>query len=182
MIDIATAFLQNKPSTSKRKVILAIDEPENSLHISKAFGQFSRLHNLVGKNQVLLTTHWYGSLPITSVGNIQHLEHKVEGENNVFINTFDLNNYFEKRGSLPEDIQMKSYFDLTASILSSIRSDKCHWIICEGSDDKLYLTHYLDEVENLRFLSVGGCGNVIKVYRYLFTPFLEKDEKKGNRE
>ncbi|PFG05246.1 AAA family ATPase [Bacillus sp. es.034] len=179
LIDIATAFLQNNTKTNKRKVILAIDEPENSLHISKAFGQFDRLHKLVGENQLILTTHWYGSLPITSVGNVQHLDDKIDGENKVNINSFDLNNYFEKRGSLPEDIQMKSYFDLTASILSSIRSDKCHWIICEGSDDKLYLSHYLNEVENLRLLSVGGCGNVIKIYRYLFTPFLEKEEKKA---
>ncbi|AKE25860.1 MULTISPECIES: AAA family ATPase [Bacillus] len=179
LIDIATAFLQNKSDNNKRKTILAIDEPENSLHITKAFGQFDRLYNLVGKNQLLLTTHWYGSLPITSIGNVQHLDVKTERENKVYINTFDLNNYFEKRGSLPEDIQMKSYFDLTSSILSSIRSDQCNWIICEGSDDKLYLSHYLNEVENLRLLSVGGCGNVIKVYRYLFTPFLEKDEKRA---
>ncbi|MGG0825154.1 AAA family ATPase [Paenibacillus turicensis] len=179
LIDIATAFLQNNSLSNRRKILLAIDEPENSLHISKAFGQFERLHNLVGKNQLLLTTHWYGSLPITNIGNIQHLDYKKSGESRVCINTFDLNNYFEKRGTLPEDIQMKSYFDLTASILSSIRAEKCHWIICEGSDDKLYLTHYLQGIENIRLLSVGGCGNVIKVYRYLFTPFSEKEEKRA---
>lgn len=178
LIDIATAFLQSSSQSNKRKIILAIDEPENSLHISRAFGQFERLHSLVGKNQLLLTTHWYGSLPITNIGNIQHIDYKADREH-VEINTFDLNNYFEKRGSLPEDIQMKSYFDLTSSILSSIRADKYHWIICEGSDDKLYLSHYLNDMENLRLLSVGGCGNVIKIYRYLFTPFLEKEEKKA---
>jgi len=177
LIDIATAFLQNNTKYNKRKIILAIDEPENSLHISKAFGQFERLQSLVGENQLILTTHWYGSLPITSLGNVQHVE--LKEDNKININTYDLNNYFEKRGSLPEDIQMKSYFDLTASILSSIRADKNHWIICEGSDDKLYLSHYLSEVKNLKLLSVGGCGNVIKIYRYLFTPFLEKDEKKA---
>ncbi|RTZ53077.1 hypothetical protein EKO25_25330 [Bacillus sp. SAJ1] len=177
LIDIATAFLQNNVKSNKRKIVLAIDEPENSLHISKAFGQFERLHNLVGENQLILTTHWYGSLPITNLGNVQHVE--LKSDNKVYVNTFDLNNYFEKRGSLPEDIQMKSYFDLTSSIISSIRADKNHWIICEGSDDKLYLSHYLSDVQNLKLLSVGGCGNVIKIYRYLFTPLLEKYEQQA---
>lgn len=177
LIDIATAFLENNRNTRKRKIILAIDEPENSLHISKSFGQFERLQKLVDRNQLLLTTHWYGSLPITNLGNVHHIE--LKSDNKIEINTYDLNNYFEKRGALPEDIQMKSYFDLTSSILSSIRSEKSNWIICEGSDDRLYLSHYLADVDNLRLLSVGGCGNVIKIYKYLFTPFIEKEEKKA---
>ncbi|AHK51303.1 hypothetical protein AJ82_20920 [Bacillus velezensis TrigoCor1448] len=177
LIDIATAFLQNNVKGNRKKIVLAIDEPENSLHISKAFGQFERLHNLVGENQLILTTHWYGSLPITNLGNVQHVE--LQSDNKVYISTYDFNNYFEKRGSLPEDIQMKSYFDLTSSIISSIRADKIHWIICEGSDDKLYLSHYLRDIPNLKLLSVGGCGNVVKVYRYLFTPLFEKYEQKA---
>ncbi|KOP31161.1 hypothetical protein ADM98_01765 [Exiguobacterium sp. BMC-KP] len=177
LIDIATAFLENENNDRHKKIILAIDEPENSLHLTKAFGQFERLKNLVGKAQLLITTHWYGSLPVTDVGNVHYVE--LKSENKVQIKTYDLNNYFEKRGSLPEDIQMKSYFDLTSSILSSIRSEKTNWIICEGSDDKLYLSHYLKDVDNLKILSVGGCGNVIKIYKYLFTPFMEKEEKKS---
>ena len=177
LIDVATAFLENNGHDGNRKIILAIDEPENSLHISKSFGQFERLQKLVGKHQLLLTTHWYGSLPITSIGNVHHIE--LKPDNKIIINTYDLNNYFEKRGALPEDIQMKSYFDLTASILSSIRSEKSNWIICEGSDDKLYLSHYLTDLDNTRLLSVGGCGNVIKIYKYLYTPFIEKEEKKA---
>lgn len=176
LIDVATAFLENNGYDNERKIILAIDEPENSLHISKSFGQFERLQKLVGKHQLLLTTHWYGALPITNIGNVHHVE--LTPNKKIVINTYDLNNYFEKRGALPEDIQMKSYFDLTASILSSIRSEKSSWIICEGSDDKLYLTHYLKDLNNTRLLSVGGCGNVIKIYKYLYTPFIEKEENK----
>lgn len=178
LIDVATAFLENNSESRSRKIILAIDEPENSLHISKCFSQFDRLQKLVSNNtQLLLTTHWYGSLPITNTGNVHHVE--LKNDNKIDINTYDLNNYFEKRGALPEDIQMKSYFDLTTAILSSVRSEKSNWIICEGSDDKLYLTHYLGDIDNIRFLSVGGCGNVIKLYKYLYTPFIEKEEKKA---
>lgn len=177
LIDVATAFLENSEESNNRKIILAIDEPENSLHISKCYGQFERLQKLVGSNQLLLTTHWYGALPITNIGNVHHIE--VQVDHKIDINTYDLNNYFEKRGTLPEDIQMKSYFDLTSAILSSIRAEKSNWIICEGSDDKLYLKHYLDNLDNVRLLSVGGCGNVIKIYKYLYMPFIEKEEKKA---
>lgn len=121
--------------------------------------------------------HVFIQLPITNIGNVHHVE--LKSDNKIIINTYDLNNYFEKRGALPEDIQMKSYFDLTSAILSSVRSEKSNWVICEGSDDKFYLTHYLDDMSNIRFLSVGGCGNVIKLYKYLYTPFIEKEEKKA---
>ena len=71
---------------------------------------------------------------------------------------------------------LKSYFELASSILSSMRADNSNWIICEGSDDKLYLKHYLKDIPNLKLLSVGGCGNVTKLYQYLYIPFSERDE------
>ncbi|MGI2294359.1 ATP-dependent nuclease [Paenibacillus sp. GXUN7292] len=179
LIDIATAFLNNTSSSNKRKTIVAIDEPESSLHISKAFKQFERLQSLVQENvQLILTSHWYGSLPFTTTGNLNYIE--LKSDSRINISTYDLNNYFEKRGSLPEDVQIKSYFDLTSAILSSMRSENTNWIICEGSDDKLYLSHYLSSsIANLKILCVGGCSNVIKLYKYLYTPFQEKDEKKA---
>lgn len=175
LIDVATAFLLESKYKAKM-IILGIDEPENSLHISKAFKQFERLQKLASENQLLLTTHWYGSLPITDTGSLQFLE-KADNKK-VNINTYDLNNYFEKRGGLPEDIIIKSYFELTSSILGSMRSDSTNWIICEGSDDKLYLDFYLNNISNLKILAVGGCGNVVKLYKYLSVPFSEKDENK----
>ncbi|PFK49021.1 hypothetical protein COJ14_23090 [Bacillus cereus] len=177
LIDVATAFLIGNKSKKNKSIILAIDEPENSLHISRAFSQFERLQKLSNENQLLLTTHWYGSLPITNTGNVQYIEKNEDKR--VKINSYDLNNFFEKRGALPEDIQIKSYFELTSSILSSMRANGTNWIICEGSDDKLYLEHYLKGVENLKIFAVGGCGNVVKLYRYLYTPFAEKDENKA---
>ena len=177
LIDMATAFLIGNKDGKKKKVILAIDEPENSLHITKSFSQFERLQKLSNQNQLLLTTHWYGSMPVTDTGNVQYIER--QKEKRIKINSYDLNNYFEKRGSLPEDILIKSYFELTSSILSSMRASGTNWIICEGSDDKLYLEYYLKGIKNLKIFAVGGCGNVVKLYQYLFTPFAEKDENKA---
>lgn len=177
LIDVATAFLLESESKSKKSVVLAIDEPENSLHISNAFNQFERLQRLSKNNQLLLTTHWYGSLPVTDTGNLQFLERN-DSSRKINILSYDLNNYFEKRGSLPRDVMIKSYFELTSSILSSMRADDTNWIICEGSDDKLYLEHYLTSIPNLKILAVGGCGNVVKLYNYLLIPFSEKSESK----
>jgi predicted ATPase len=171
IIDIATAFLTNNYHTN-RKIIFAIDEPENSLHISKIFSQFERLESLTNKHQVLITTHWYGLLPISSKGDLHHLEK----ESKTKIASFDFSNYYENRRKLPEDIMIKSYFELTSSILSSMRADGTNWVICEGSDDKAYLEHYLSNIPNLKIFNVGGCGNVVKLYKYLYIPFLEKEE------
>ena len=171
IIDIATAFLLHNDKTDK-KIIFAIDEPENSLHISKAFNQFERLEGLSSKHQIVITTHWYGALPVTTNGNLQYLEK----DRKIKISYFNFNNYFENRRNLPNDLMLKSYFELASSILSSMRADNTNWIICEGSDDKLYLKHYLKDIPNLKLLSVGGCGNVTKLYQYLYIPFSERDE------
>lgn len=177
IIDIATAFLTNNLDNNEQ-VILAIDEPENSLHISKAFNQFERLNNLATNHQIMITTHWYGSLPVTHRGALVYLKKKLEEKfYRIKFEKFKLSNYFESRKKLPKDIMLKGYFELTSSILSCMRADKTNWIICEGTDDKLYIEHYLqDKIKNLKVFSVGGCGNVIKIFKYLYTPLSEKDE------
>lgn len=177
LLDVATAFLLESSSAHKN-VILAVDEPENSLHISRAFSQFERLRNLSTRNQVLITTHWYGSLPVTDIGDLHYIELS-EADKKVEMHSFKLNNYFEKRGKLPDDIIIKSYFELSSSILSSMRSDKKNWIICEGMDDKNYLEYYLRDVPNLQIFAVGGCANVVKMYNYLYLPFCEREENKA---
>ncbi|NFG02909.1 ATP-binding protein [Clostridium sporogenes] len=177
IIDIATAFLTNNLEYNEQ-VILAIDEPENSLHISKAFNQFERLNNLATNHQILITTHWYGSLPVTHRGFLVYLKKKLEEKfYRVKFEKFKFSNYFESRKRLPKDIMLKGYFELTSSILSCMRADKTNWIICEGTDDKIYIEHYLQgKIKNLKVFSVGGCGNVIKIFKYLYTPLSEKDE------
>lgn len=175
LIDIATAFIKNNKD-KKGIVIIAIDEPEASLHISNCFNQFKRVEQLsYQKNtQVLATTHWYGSIPTINNGTLNI----IQNINKVDITSFSLNNYLEDRREFPDDIDLKSYFELVSTILSSIKSTQTNWLILEGSDDVLYYKKYLEgKIENLQFLPVGGCGNVIKIFEYLFAPFSEKTEK-----
>lgn len=177
IIDIATSFLTNNLDNTEQ-VIFGIDEPENSLHISKSFNQFERLNKLASNHQILITTHWYGSLPVTHKGCLVYLKKAfMDKVYRVKLDKFKLDNYFESRKKLPKDIMLKGYFELTSSILSCMRADKTNWIICEGTDDKAYIEHYLgNRVKNLKVFCVGGCGNVVKIFKYLYTPLSEKDE------
>ena len=65
-----------------------------------------------------------------------HIDHDQE------ITLFDLENYFEQRGNHPNDINLKSFFDLAAAIISAYRNSNCHWLLVEGVEDKLYLQYY----------------------------------------
>jgi hypothetical protein len=188
LIDIATALIKNQEIEGK-EVVLAIDEPESSLNVSKIFTQFEKLSDLKKEyTQIIITTHWYGFLPIVSNGSANFL---YKDNNRVKISTFDLFNYRElirqtiknKYSEMPYDIQLKSLHDLVQSIVSSVRLDEPYnWLICEGSSDKIYFDFYFEDLvknNNLKILPVGGASEVIKIYNYLRLPTSEKDNIKG---
>lgn len=176
LIDIIYVFLSK--NEIDRNLVLAIDEPESSLHISKCYDQFRKVQDIATKynQQLFITTHWYGSLPLLKSGNLMHIE------NGQKVSLFHLENYFEERGSHPNDINLKSFFDLAASIISAYRNSNCHWILVEGIEDKMYLQYYLNST-NIQIIPLSGCGNVKKVYEYLFTPISNsKQEIPGKKE
>lgn len=178
LIDIAYAFLTEERN-KQQKIILAIDEPESSLHISMCYGQFSRLLELATLYdiQIFITSHWYGSLPIISKGNLYHIQEKDDKRE---ISEFSFYNYFQENGSHPDDIHFKSFYDLVSSIISSLRVHKKHWLIVEGNDDKNYIQKHISKelLENLIILPVGGSGIVLNIYNYLFAPLSQKNESK----
>lgn len=179
LIDIIYAFLTLKGERDK-KIIIAIDEPESSMHVSNCFRQFQRLEELAGEynNQILITTHWYGFMPITDKGTLVFIDTNTVEEK---VRSFDFNNYLEEKRRYPESIELKSMFDLVTSILSYMKSGSSeNWIICEGSKDKLYLQTILaGKNESFIILPVGGCGNVIKLFQLLYGPVSEKTEAKS---
>lgn len=70
IIDLAEAFILKARRNSKEKlVVLAIDEPEISLHMSACFDQFSKIEG-ISRNEVqtIVSTHWYGFLPSVTTG------------------------------------------------------------------------------------------------------------------
>ncbi|QFR48762.1 AAA family ATPase [Sulfurimonas lithotrophica] len=181
LIDIATAFLKQSSKRAK-EVILAVDEPETSMHMKNVFDQFKQLESLVLEHNVQFigTTHWYGFLPISDYGNLNHIALE---DNDIKIKNLDFYNLFEQQDLFPDDIEMKSFFELVTSIITSIKSTTRFnkWIICEGSDDKKYLEYYLkfnQKNSNLRIIPVSGCGNVKKLYHLLYASLSQKDRVK----
>lgn len=185
LIDVAYSFLlKNKDRASN--IILAIDEPEASLHMSACYGQFEKLINLGKYNhQIIISTHWYGYLPIVTNGSATSI--KKNSKNDINIDYFNLYNYREAitqsrknvKGVLPVDYNIKSYNDLVQSIVFSIiKEEPYNWIICEGLSEKIYFEQIFSELikDNfLRILPLGSFKEVRKVYNYLLSPVKDPD-------
>lgn len=185
LIDVAYSFLV-KNNDRENNIILAIDEPEASLHISNCFEQFDKLFKISKDNhQIIVSTHWYGYLPITTNGTATAI--KKSSKNEISTTFLNLYNYRENivhtkkmlKGPLPIDYNIKSYNDLVQSIIHSILNENSYnWIICEGQSEKIYFEYYFKkEIEDnkLRLLPVGGFKEVHKIYNYLSTPIKDPD-------
>lgn len=176
IIDIAKNLLLNRDEV-KNKVIVGIDEPEASLHMSACYDQFTTLHEIAQKcRQLLFSTHWYGFMPIAKSGSVTCIQTKDESHT---FNILDLINFREQlkqsaskqNGPIPFDIKIKSTNDFIQSVITSIMNEKpFNWIICEGSTEKLYLEKYFEQrskENNLRIVPVGGAAEIKKIYKQL---------------
>lgn len=170
LIDIARAFLLETEAAREHHVIFALDEPELSLHVSACFEQFEKLKDISqARVQTVITTHWYGFMPIVSDGVAIYCP-KLESE----LIIIDLRCFREDiaklrkttQGKLPSDIELKGLNDLVQSMIASITGTDYRWIVCEGSADKIYLDFYLSR-KKLFILPVGGSKHVKKIFRYL---------------
>ncbi|WP_168403125.1 AAA family ATPase [Erwinia amylovora] len=179
LIDIATSLLATDKKTNK-EVILAIDEPEISLEAAHRFEQFLSLINLSEKfkRQIFITTHWYGLVLRPIEGSLNYV-YKKDTSDNVQIDSFPLSNINEQRRAFPNSIEIRSYFDLMASMLTLLKKKAYNWLFCEGSEDYKYLKSYLkDSIPDLFILPFNGCGNIKKIYDFLHVPFSDTQENK----
>lgn len=177
LFDIAYSLLSQGKNT-KKKLILAIDEPEASMHMSQCYKQFLRLNEISSKfgHQVLITSHWYGFLPVIENGYINHIDHD---DDVLTINQYALRSITSEQKYLPDEISLKSMFDLVSSVIGMMRTDTANWLVCEGVDDQFYLKEFLkDKIKNLYILPMGGISNVVKLYNYLYVPLSEKMKRK----
>lgn len=182
--------LVTKYRDSNKGLIVAVDEPESSLHVSLCYEQFEKLYEVSQCcSQILYTSHWYGFIPTLTSGSILNIS-CVSGTYD--FNIFNADNYREEikfadreqKGKLPIDVMVKSSNDLVQSILSSIIRDDCYnWLLCEGSSDKIYLSAYLkEEIANkrLRIIPVCKASEIKKMYEHLSIAIEElKDSVKG---
>ncbi|WP_299780855.1 AAA family ATPase [uncultured Formosa sp.] len=189
IIDLTQHFL-NKYRENSNNIILAIDEPESSLHMSACYEQFNSLFNISEMcSQLLFSTHWYGFIPTISNGNVTVITK--DNKNKHCFDLISVSNYREEikqefessKGTLPYDIRLKSLNDFIQSIITSILSNEpFNWLLCEGSSEKKYFEHYFkNEIENkkLRIIPVGGATQIKRIYQNLLVTYndFKKDVK-----
>lgn len=177
LIDVAHAFITSS-SARHKKLIIAIDEPEASLVNKSSYEQFRRIFEISEQPdcQAIIATHWYGLLITSQKAALHHISNDLA---KIDIKTFDLLNIHESRRDFPDSVTMKSFFDLVSSMLSIIKSSGGNWLICEGSDDKNYLSKLIgDSIPSLTILPVGGIANVIKLHNYLKIAVEDSSERK----
>lgn len=180
IIDVAHSLL-NKHRDSGSNLIIGIDEPESSLHMSACFDQFDALYQISrDAMQVVFSSHWYGFLPTIESGSATVITK--QDSSHVF-DMINLANYREQikqlrsssRGRLPFDIRLKSVNDFVQSVITSTIGDTpFNWIICEGSSEKVYLSAYfkdLIDTKRLRIVPVGGAGEIKRLYNHLSTSY-----------
>ncbi|WAH60971.1 ATP-binding protein [Pseudomonas silvicola] len=171
LIDVAKAFLLANAAPSHQQIVLAIDEPELSLHVSSCFSQFEKLREIAdSKIQVLITTHWYGFMPIISSGVAVYCPKSDLPPLLLDLRCFreDIKKLrVETKGELPVELELKGINDLVQSVIASVTSSDYKWVICEGSADSIYLNHYL-KAPGLFIVPVGGAPTVKKIFNYLY--------------
>lgn len=171
LVDVAKAFLLANAAPSHQQVVLAIDEPELSLHVSSCFTQFEKLREISESNiQVLITTHWYGFMPIISNGVAIYCPKSDQSPVVLDLRCFreDIKKLKTiTNGELPIELELKGVNDLVQSIIASITGSNYKWLICEGSADNIYLSHYLKDPK-LFIVPVGGAPTVKKIFNYLY--------------
>jgi Fe-S cluster assembly ATPase SufC len=187
LIDLSYALI-SRSAQKKHQIILAIDEPDASMHISACHDQFEKIARIPAlcnpAPQVLINTHWYGFIPVIRSGVAHSLS---RGTNAIEFFSFNLENFREhinqnvkkSGGKYPKEVELKSYQDMIQSVVVSMLRDKPYnWIFCEGLSDKIYLSHYLSsliESKNLRIVPLGGFKQVRRVYSYLVAPLSDKE-------
>lgn len=190
IIDVAHTLL-SQHRKSGANLIIGIDEPESSLHMSACFAQFDTLYE-ISRNcrQVIFSSHWYGFLPTIESGSATIISH--DDKNQHVFDLINLANYREQikqmraipKLHLPHDIRLKSMNDFVQSVITStIGDDPYNWIICEGSSEKIYLTKYFEDIiksKKLRIIPVGGAKEIKRFYDYILISYNDfKNEING---
>ncbi len=177
VIDVIDSLITSKKINAQH-IILALDEPESSLHISACLEHFIKLFNASDNlSQLLFATHWYGFLPIAENCNVTTVN--LDDDEGHRFDCLSVENYREaikqsirvSGGKLPYDLRLKSINDFIQSIIPSLlHGDGFNWLFCEGSSEKIYLDYHFKELKKekqLRIVPVGGIGEIKKIYTTL---------------
>src|SRR5690606_9565351 len=112
IIDVAHKLLLHHRDGGSN-LIIGIDEPESSLHMSACFDQFGALYEISkSSRQVIFSSHWYGFLPTIESGSVTVITKQLADHQFDFINLMNYREQIkqmarESRRRLPYDIRLK---------------------------------------------------------------------------
>ncbi|MDI1301387.1 MAG: AAA family ATPase [bacterium] len=180
IIDVARSLII-RHRTGAEHLIIGIDEPEASLHMSACFDQFDSIYQISRScRQLIFSSHWYGFFPTSETGSASIISKNQDGH---IVDSVNLGRYREQvrqmvtgtQGVMPYDIRLKSINDLVQSIMASVIGDQpFNWLICEGSSEKKYFAAYFSDLissHRLRIVPVGGAKEIKKIYNHLATAY-----------
>lgn len=172
LMDFIMATLDDSTIKRDNNLIIAFDEPEISLDASKRLSQFEKLSSISEKRiSVLFTSHWYGWIPVTKIGDAVLIE---ENETN----RREIKCY--KNESFPfQDMpkyEMRMIFDFLMSLGAAAEANKSNkFIICEGVSDQILIAASLKQ-DTYKILPVGK--KRVKKIADIFKDYFWKDSGK----
>ena len=137
---MVSVLLQSMPD---KLWLIGFDEPEATLQTAVCYDLYEKIYHLKDdKAQIVLTSHWYGFIPVLTSGMVVNID--FAEKRHKFLR-FDISRfredikirkriYMEKYNEeLPVDVSLKSLNDFIQSLLGSIINKPYYnWLICEG--------------------------------------------------
>lgn len=176
LLDFVLVMISNLDEGSRKKIILAIDEPELSVDASSRIQQFEKLSKTteIGPN-IVFTTHWYGWIAQLIEGNAILIKESDQGRE---IISSSIQKFLEKESQQKVPYEMRMMFDFLSSLGTWAESEsESKFIVCEGITDYNFITkHFLE----YKVIPVRGLDEVVRLYKIFSDYYLRVDEKPAN--
>ena len=176
LLDFVLVMISNLEEGDRKKIILAIDEPELSVDASSRIQQFENLYK-TSKNgpSIVFTTHWYGWIAQLIEGNAILIKELDEGRD---ISSSSIDKFLEKNTQQKVPYEMRMMFDFLSSVGSWAELDsKKKFIICEGiTDYNFIIKHFPD----YKVIPVRGINEVVRLYKIFNDYYFRVDKKPEN--
>jgi ABC-type Mn2+/Zn2+ transport system ATPase subunit len=176
LLDFVLVMISNLDEGSKKKIVLAIDEPELSVDASSRIQQLEKLSKTteIGPS-IVFTTHWYGWITQLMNGNAILIKESDQGRE---IIASSIQKFLEKDAQLKAPYEMRMMFDFLSSLGSwaELESDK-KFVICEGITDYNFIVKHFPEY---KIIPVRGVDEVIRLYKIFIDYYFRVDNKPPN--
>ncbi len=176
LLDFVLVMISNLSEGDRKKIILAIDEPELSVDASSRIQQFEKLDKTtkLGSN-IVFTTHWYGWIAQLIDGNAILIKESEQGRE---ISSNSIEKFLEKNIQKKAPYEMRMMFDFLSSLGSWAESNPENiFVICEGVTDDLLIKKHFPNYKNI---PTRGIDEVIRLHKIFSDYYFNVNSKPKN--